>query len=182
MKASAKALVFLKATHGGLVMGGLHATGFMIARSDHSKWSAPCFVSLNRFEIGAIAGIETADILMASITRQGVTELASEGTHKTFGTDLSFQFWPFANGSSGPDDYASLDVNSDWVYCSISRGLLFDFSLSGSSLSIDEAKNKEAYGDLGVDQANIISGKVPRPQDMAPLYHKINEIASRALA
>lgn len=165
------------------MVGGLHATGFLIALTQKSTWSAPCFVTLNRIEIGAVAGIQTAHMLMASVTRNGLMELASGGKHQTFGSDISFQFWPFSTSKSGPDDYASLDVTSDWIIAQVAQGVLFDFSLSGSSLAVDHAKNKRVYGDaMGHDPGNIIlREKVPRPPEMVPLYRKISEISSRAL-
>lgn len=162
-------------------MGGLHATGFMISHTHTGAWSAPCFITLNRIEIGAVAGVETAHLLMASFTRQGVAELAAGEKHQTFGSDVTFQLWPFSSTDSGPDDYASLDVASDWVTAAAGQGFLFDFSLAGSSLSVDNAKNKNVYGEIGEDPANILYGKVPHPVEMTPLYHKIKEIAARAL-
>jgi lipid-binding SYLF domain-containing protein len=65
-QASAKALIFLTAIHGGIVVGGLHATGFMITHTQTGAWSAPCFVTLNRVEIGAVLGLETVSMLMVS--------------------------------------------------------------------------------------------------------------------
>jgi len=159
-------------------VGGLHATGFMITHTQTGAWSAPCFVTLNRIEIGAVVGVETAHILMAGITRHGVAELASGEKHQTFGSDVTFQLWPFS-GSSGPDDYASLDVASDWVTAAAGQGFLFDFSLAGSSLSVDNTKNKNVYGDIGEDPANVLHGKIPHPVEMAPLYHKIKAIAAK---
>jgi lipid-binding SYLF domain-containing protein len=153
----------------------------MIVKTNTGAWSAPCFVTLNRLSIGAVVGVETTHMLMAGFTRQGVEELAGGKKHQTFGSDITFQFWPFSSTESGPDDYASLDVNSDWVIAAVGKGLLFDFSLSGSSLSVDNAKNKEVYGEE--DPAGIIYGtKVSHSQsEMVPLYHKITEIAKRAL-
>jgi len=178
LQASAKALIFLKSKHGGLVVGGLHATGFMIYRTDTGAWSAPCFITLNRIEIGAVAGYETAHVLMAGFTRNGVAELASGEGHQTLGTDVTFQLWPFG-GSSGPDDYASLDVSSDWVTAAAGQGFLFDFALAGGKLSVDKEKNKEVYGDIGEDSSNVIYGKVPRPEELSPLYHKVKEVSAR---
>jgi len=159
-------------------VGGLHATGFMIARTQTGAWSAPCFVNMCRIELGAIAGYETAHVLMAGFTRHGVAELASGDGHHTFGSEVTFQLWPFISGS-GPDDYASLDIASDWVTAAAGQGFLFDFALAGGKLSVDKEKNKEVYGDIGEDPANVIYGKIPHPAPMAPLYHKVKEVAAR---
>jgi lipid-binding SYLF domain-containing protein len=155
----------------------------MIALTPTGAWSAPCFVTLKRFQIGAVAGMETAHMLMASLTRVGVEELAAGGSHFTLGTDITFQVWPFSTSGSGPDVYASLDVGSDWVIAAVGQGLLFDFSLSGSSLSVDVEKNKKVYGDdMGGNTADILHGRVPNSAIMVPLYRKIKEISSRALS
>ena len=35
-----------------------HGSGFAISKTSQGGWSAPCFVTLNQFELGAIAGLE----------------------------------------------------------------------------------------------------------------------------
>ena len=172
-------MVFIQSYQAGIIVGGVHGTGFALARTSTGRWSPPCFVTLNRVEVGGIFGAQRASTVMAAITRRGVEELAA-GKHQTFGTDVSIQLWPFSNEGSGPDDSISLDMSSDWLTASVGRGLLIDFSLAGGSLSVDAAKNKKAYGAEGESAADILHGKVPHQQGMERLYSTINKIAAQA--
>jgi lipid-binding SYLF domain-containing protein len=180
LQASSKGLVFIQSYHAGIVIGGVHGTGFAIARTTTGRWSPPCFITLNRVEIGAVLGVETSSTIMAAVTRRGVEELAA-GKHQVFGTDVSVQLWPFSKDGSGADDEISLDVSSDWLTASVGRGILFNFSLAGGSLSVDVAKNKRAYGEAGVTAADILHGKVAHQVDMERLYSTINKVAQKAL-
>ena len=85
---------------------------------------------------------------------------------------------------SGPDDAIMLDMSSDWLTASVGKGLLFDFSLTGGSLSVDTEKNVAVYGDvLGSCAADILHmyGRVPHSAQMELLYRKLNELTNDAL-
>ena len=113
--------------------------------------------------------------LMAAMTKSAVEELAA-GRHQTFGSDVTLQIWPIAGGA---DDQISLGA-SDWISASVSKGVLFEFSLVGGALKVDQDKNTKVYG-AGVTVADILGGTVAKPQEMVPLYQKIAEVASKAL-
>jgi len=160
------------------VEGRAHGTGFAIAKTPQGFWSAPCFVSMTQAELGAILGLEKSATLMAAMTRRGLQQL-HEGKLNLFGTEITIEAWPFTTG--GPnDDISAGGLNSDWVTASVRTGALFEFSLAGGSLTVDESKNHKVYGE-GVTNEDIFNGKIEVPQEMRPLYSKVNEIARRAL-
>lgn len=90
LQASAQGLVFLSSWRGGVVAGVECGSGFALARLPRGSWSAPCFVTITREEVGAVLGLEHESTLMVSVTRVGVEELAA-GRYHTFGTDVSVQ-------------------------------------------------------------------------------------------
>ena len=137
----------MKTWRAGLVCGVAHGSGFLIARTPRGAWSAPCFVNLTRFELGAIAGVERVLTLMAAITRKGVESVAA-GNVQVFGSDVTVQLWPFLD-SSGPQDeidVTGFGIGSDWVTASVGRGLIFEFALTNGTLSVDNALNHKVYG------------------------------------
>lgn len=161
----------------GLIAGGARGHGFAIARNE-GYWSAPCFLNLTRWELGAVLGVEKSSTLMAAITHHGIDELA-EGGHNLFGSNVTVQAWPLTS-ASGPNDVISLDaLTSDWISASVGKGVLFDFSLTGGKLAVNGERNNKAYG-AGVKAKDILHGKVGHKVEMEPLYHRINEIAAKA--
>jgi len=150
--------------------------GFAVAKLSSGGWSAPCFVTMKKIGIGALFGVEKSRTLMSSMTRMGIQQLV-DNKYTEFGSDITVQLWP--TGSHGPNDEVSICA-SDWVSASSSTGVIFDFSLSGGSMKIDDEKNHDLYGPE-VSGSDILTGKMEKPQEMIPLYHKITEISKKAL-
>lgn len=173
--ASARCLVFLRTTRGGLIIGGARGSGFAIALAPGGAWSPPCFVNLTRWALGGIMGVESSSTLMAAVSRAGQAELV-EGSAAQFGTNISVQL-PFIAGS-GPDDEIALGAGAGWAVASVGAGALLDFSLGGGALRVDKAKNVAAYGEAGADAAGILAGKVPHQAALVPLYKRVREIAA----
>jgi len=112
---------------------------------------------------------------MSGLTKSSVQAII-DNEYTSFGTDVTVQLWP---ASSGVDDQVSVNY-SDFVSASCSTGILFDFSLSGGSLKVDDAKNAEVYGE-GVTASQLLNGQVEKPKEMIPLYQKITSISRDAL-
>lgn len=173
--ASSKCLVFLHTGRAGLFAGGTFGDGFAIAKSSSGSWTSPCFVRLRKFELGAFFGYQSSKTLMSGLTKSSVQAII-DNEYTSFGTDVTVQLWP---ASSGVDDQVSVNY-SDFVSASCSTGILFDFSLSGGSLKVDDAKNAEVYGE-GVTASQLLNGQVEKPKEMIPLYQKITSISRDAL-
>lgn len=92
---------------------------------------------------------------MSALTRVGMQKLI-DNDYTEFGSDVTVQLWPGAD--HGPNDQINI-MNSDWVTASCSTGIIFDFSLSGGSMKIDDDKNKLVYGHE-VSGGDILNGKV----------------------
>ena len=176
IQASSKCLVFLNSWRAGVFAGGVYGTGFAIAKSSSGSWTAPCFVTLKKLELGAFFGYEQSRTLMSALTKSSIQNLI-DNEYTEFGSDVTVQLWPLAD--HGPNDQVSVS-QSDWVTASCSTGIIFDFSLSGGGMRIDDAKNHAIYGD-GVSASDLLGGAVDKPKDMIPLYQKITAISKLAL-
>mmetsp|Transcript_5989 Transcript_5989/g.11683 ORF Transcript_5989/g.11683 Transcript_5989/m.11683 type:complete len:216 (-) Transcript_5989:665-1312(-) len=174
--ASAKCLVFLNSWRAGVFAGGAYGTGFAIAKSSSGSWTAPCFVTLKKLELGAFFGYEKSRTLMSALTKSSIQKLI-DNEYTEFGSDVTVQLWPLAD--HGPNDQISVSP-SDWVTASCSTGIIFDFSLSGGGMRIDDEKNHAVYGE-GVSAADLLGGSVDKPKEMIPLYQKITAISKMAL-
>lgn len=172
--ASSNILIFLETTRVGLFLGTTGGRGFAIAKVGGS-WSAPCYVSLRKFELGAIIGFSSSYTIISGISKRAIQEVI-EDNYTEFGTDVTVQLWP---KEAGVDDEVSVN-SSDFVSASCSNGVLFDFSLSGGALRIDTKKNAKVYGE-DVTASSLLNGVTPKPKEMVPLYQKINAIAKSAL-
>ncbi len=172
--ASSNILIFLETTRMGLFLGTTGGRGFAIAKVGGS-WSAPCHVTLRKFELGAIIGFSSSYTIISGISKRAIQEIIDDN-YTEFGTDVTVQLWP---KEAGVDDEVSVN-SSDFVSASCSNGVLFDFSLSGGALRIDTKKNAEVYGQ-DVTASQLLNGVTPKPKEMVPLYQKISAIAKAAL-
>lgn len=172
--ASSNILIFLETTRAGLFIGTTGGRGFAVAKVGGS-WSAPCYVSLRKIELGAILGFSSSYTVISGISKRAIQEIIDDN-YTEFGTDVTVQLWP---KEAGVDDTVSVN-SSDFVSASCSNGVLFDFSLSGGALRIDTKKNALVYGE-DATASSILNGVTPKPKEMVPLYQKIGGIARSAL-
>lgn len=112
---------------------------------------------------------------MSGLTRSSIQAII-DNEYTEFGTDVTVQLWP---SSPGVDDQVAVN-SSDFVSASCSTGILFDFSLSGGSLKVDDQKNALVYGE-GVTASQLLNGEIEKVKQMIPLYQKITSISKDAL-
>ena len=62
---------------------------------------------------------------------------------------------------------------TDMVVTSLVTGAMADFSLLGGRMSVDEGRLRDAYG-AGVAASAVLSGAVPPPDEMEPLYARLS--------
>ncbi|PRW44259.1 UPF0420 [Chlorella sorokiniana] len=154
---------------GGLGIGYRGGRGIVLARlppltaSGPPRWSAPIFVKVDTFAL--------------SMTSLLLEQLAAGRTHSLTGVDQSL----VALGSEVQDKsdvVAASTGASDLVAVSHSSGVMFDFSLTGGSLSVDQSKMATVYGEAARQVAQVIKGTVEGPAELAPLYDKLSELCT----
>ena len=161
-----KGVAIIRLGHGGLVFGGTHGTGIVLARTKKiwgSGWSAPCAFSMSGGSFGAQIGFEKRDYIFI---------LNTEDALKSFTSDDRLKWDATAAATAGPDHISQeasqvLEVPV-YVYTR-SDGAFAGASLGGTSISSDQDANRAAYGD-SVATSEILSGKMKSPQSASRLY------------
>lgn len=183
-----KAVIFLKSTKVAFGVGYRTAQGFVIARLgsvaantcggvNKSCWSAPLFVKVRAAQIGVGIGYAKEYNWILAISNKILNELRSGG-HTILGVDSTMTFGK--NSCDHKSDLIDLSHGQhDLVNVSISNGLMLDFSFSGGSLFVDDARIKNVYGHVTADA--ILEGTFPPPAELSRLYKKLNEMARGGL-
>jgi SH3 domain-containing YSC84-like protein 1 len=159
---SAKALVIMKVTRGGLIFTGSSGDGVIIKRLKGGllspAWSGPAALSTSGGGFGLQAGGEVIDIVLVLTTDAAVEEFSQE-TEIKFGGEIK--------GTAGPDSRKMSEMWTPtapvYVY-SRSDGLFGGLSVKGTVFSPEKDKNLAYYG-KAVTTREILSGKVKPPAE-----------------
>jgi len=127
---------------GGFIIGAQHGRGVMSVRDRaNNRWSAPGFIALTGGSIGWQIGVQSVDLVLLVMNREGVKELL----------DNEFKLGANASVAAGPvgrQGEASTDasLNAQILAYSRAKGLFAGLSLEGASLRVDRDANKDFYG------------------------------------
>jgi lipid-binding SYLF domain-containing protein len=127
---------------GGFIVGAQHGRGVMSVRDrETGRWSAPGFVALTGGSIGWQIGVQSVDLVLLVMNREGIKDLL----------DNEFKLGANASVAAGPvgrQGEASTDASLTAQILAYSRtkGLFAGLSLEGASLRIDRDANKDFYG------------------------------------
>jgi len=127
---------------GGFIIGAQHGRGVMSVRDRaNNRWSAPGFIALTGGSIGWQIGVQSVDLVLLVMNREGVKDLL----------DNEFKLGANASVAAGPvgrQGEASTDasLNAQILAYSRAKGLFAGLSLEGASLRVDRDANKDFYG------------------------------------
>lgn len=127
---------------GGFVVGAEHGRGVMSVRDRATdQWSPPAFVTMTGGSIGWQIGLQSVDLVLVVMNREGVDDLLK--SEFTLGGNASV-----AAGPVGRSAEASTDARMGAKILAYSRakGLFAGATLEGSSLRSDDAANRRFYG------------------------------------
>lgn len=169
---SAKGLVILKITRGGLIFTGSSGNGVIVKRSTggwfSTGWSAPGAMSTSGAGFGLQAGGEVVEMVLVLTNDAALNEFSQE-TEIKFGGEIK--------GTAGPD---SDTISENWtptapVYIySRSDGLFGGLSVKGVVFSPEKDKNFNYYGQA-VTTREILSGKVKAPEGAKVLLNVLKK-------
>ena len=125
----------------GLVVGGQHGKGVMVAREPDGSWRAPMFVSLTGGSIGWQVGAQATDIVLVFKTQKSVEGLM-RGKF-TLGADAAVAAGPVGRRTSAATDS---ELKAEIYSYSRSRGLFAGLSIDGSVLQVHDDLNAAYYG------------------------------------
>jgi lipid-binding SYLF domain-containing protein len=126
---------------GGFILGAQHGRGVISVRNrDANTWSAPAFVALTGGSIGWQIGVQSVDLVLLVMNREGVKDLL----------DNKFKLGANASVAAGPvgrQGEASTDatLTAQILAYSRAKGLFAGLSLEGAALRIDKDANERFY-------------------------------------
>jgi len=127
---------------GGFVIGAKHGKGIVSLRDRAtSSWSAPAFVDMTGGSIGWQIGVESVDLVLLVMNKDGVSQLLDD--RFTIGGSLGVTAGPVgrsAEASTNPGFDAGI------LAYSRSKGLFAGATLEGASLRMDKSGNEDFYG------------------------------------
>ena len=126
---------------GGFVIGAKHGRGVMSARNEARGWSVPAFVKMSGGSIGWQIGVESIDLVLLVMNKDGVNSLLDD--RFTIGGNLSVAAGPL--GRSG-DAATDVKVASQILAYSKARGFFAGATFEGAALHEDEDANQAMYG------------------------------------
>jgi lipid-binding SYLF domain-containing protein len=128
---------------GGFIVGGKHGKGIVSLRDRAANtWSAPAIVKLTGGSIGWQIGVETVDLVMLVMNKDGVKELLEDKF--TIGGSASLTAGPYGRSA---DAATNAQMDSKILAYSRAQGLFAGASLEGAQLHADDEDNAELYGE-----------------------------------
>jgi lipid-binding SYLF domain-containing protein len=127
---------------GGFVVGAKHGKGIVSARGQSAGgWTAPGFVNMTGGSIGWQIGIESVDLVLLVMNRNGVEQLLED--RFTLGGNLSVAAGPVGRSASAA---TNAQVNAQILAYSRAKGLFAGATIEGAALHEDKDANRAFYG------------------------------------
>ena len=138
----------------GFIVGAEHGSGVMSCKHANT-WGPPVFMELSKGSAGLQAGIQSVDLVLVVMNRDGVDKLLSNKV--TLGADASVAAGPVGRAASAATD---AQLSAEMLSYSRAKGLFAGIDLSGGSLNPDTSKNERAYG-ANASARDIALGTTP---------------------
>jgi lipid-binding SYLF domain-containing protein len=127
---------------GGFVVGAKHGKGIVSARMRPSGgWTVPGFVNMTGGSIGWQIGIESVDLVLLVMNRNGVDQLLED--RFTLGGNLSVAAGPVGRSAAAA---TNAQVNAQILAYSRAKGLFAGATIEGAALHEDKDANRDFYG------------------------------------
>ena len=133
-------LIIPSATRIGLIVGVEEGAGLLMARHG-GAWSDPVFVRMSNYNIGFLAGASDSTVAMMLLTRAAIQQFVEGSSRLSAAGAFALGSWGVgAIGAGG------ISGGAQAITAETSRGLFAGGGLGSAQLSLDEARNREAYG------------------------------------
>jgi SH3 domain-containing YSC84-like protein 1 len=140
----------------GFIFGGDYGKGYSLCRH-RGGWAGPAAITLGGGSFGAQIGVESTDIVMLVMDRNGMEKLASDKF--TVGADASVAAGPVGRTTAADTD-ASL--HAEILSWSRTHGVFAGVSLDGTVVKKDASENRRLYGH-DVSNHAVLYGDLPSP-------------------
>jgi len=127
---------------GGFVVGAQHGKGIMSVRNRATgTWSLPSFVAMTGGSIGWQIGVQSVDLVLLVMNREGVADLLS--SEFKLGADASVAAGPVGRTAQAATD---AKMGAKILAYSRAKGLFAGATVEGASLGDDKDANQDVYG------------------------------------
>jgi lipid-binding SYLF domain-containing protein len=142
---------------GGFVVGANHGRGVISVhdRTAHT-WSQPAFVEMTGGSIGWQIGVESVDLVLVLMNKDGVNSLLQD--RFTIGGTASVAAGPVGRSAKAATD---AQLSSEILAYSRAKGLFAGLTLEGAAVHADDSANRAFYGETSI--TTILSGPSNAP-------------------
>lgn len=140
----------------GFIFGADYGKGYALCRHA-GGWTGPAAITLGGGSFGPQIGVESTDLIMLVMSRNGMEKLASDKF--TIGADASAAAGPLGRQTNAATD-ASL--HAEILSWSRVHGAFAGVSLNGTVVKKDGGEDRKIYGH-DVSEHAILYGEVPPP-------------------
>jgi lipid-binding SYLF domain-containing protein len=139
---------------GGFVIGAKHGKGIISTRDAATgNWSAPAFMNMTGGSIGWQIGLESVDLVLLVMNKEGVSELLEDKF--TIGGNLAVTAGPVGREAAAA---TNAQFSSQILAYSRSKGLFAGATLEGAALRAEDDDNEDLYG-LELTVRDIVNGR-----------------------
>lgn len=155
-------LVIPSATRVGLFVGIQEGEGLLLQRHGNN-WSDPVFVKLGNYNVGFLAGASNSTLAMFLLTQSAIRQFVDGSQRISAAGGFSLGNW--GTGSIGA---GGIGGGAQAITAETSRGLFAGGGFGTARLSLDDAKNRAAYGP-GFQITRVLGGQggaLPAARDL----------------
>lgn len=179
----AKGLLIMKTDKIGFGLSITQGYGLVIARSANrpSGWSAPLPVKVDGFSVGAVMGFSEQHTIICLATEEEITNFKQDKRAMKVGLEMALNLKDMLNKDLAVDtqDLQMGESGLKTKAFTISKGVMMDMSLKGTSVETDVEDIVNCYGSQ-VTPADILNGSVSPPREATLLYNAIKEVLEMA--
>lgn len=146
----------------GFLLSARAGSGVVIAKLDDDHWSAPAAIGIGGLGGGFNAGAEVTDFLIVLNSKSAVKSFMATGSLQ-LGGNMSLALGPMGRSAEASGSVNTKGRVAAMFSYSKSKGFYGGISLEGSVLVEREDANAKAYGRMGKNAKQILSGSVDRP-------------------
>jgi lipid-binding SYLF domain-containing protein len=156
---------------GAFIIGGSYGKG-VVLKHEHGTWSGPAFFSIGAGSLGLQLGGQAVDLILVIIGKQAMNSFMK--TKFKLGADIGVAVGPVgAQATAATEIFLKGGIYS----YSKTKGAFIGLSVEGAGIATQEELNK-AYYNASYNSADILSGKVQRPESAIQLINTLEKVRS----
>ncbi|GFH21225.1 hypothetical protein V8C86DRAFT_2959415 [Haematococcus lacustris] len=181
----AKGLIFMKTDKIGFGLSVTQGYGLVLARAANrpSGWSAPLPVKVDGFSVGAVMGFSEQHTIICLATDEEISNFKLDKRAMKIGLEMALNLKDVVNRDLALDTQGTQTGVSGLKTkpFTISKGVMVDMSLKGTSVEPDMDDISNCYG-TQVTPSDLLNGTVSPPREATLLYNALKKAVDKAIA